>query len=789
MSLPRLLIVVALTTSACFIGGPAYQNAVCKLDEDGDGDPKCGLSNTVSDGDCDDSNPDVNTRRDETGEMDADGNVIGGAYDGYDNDCEGGDLLDVDGDEYAGISRDAYEALDREAWPQGQKEQVDCLDLPPVLQEAAFGVTYDEGIESTVNPEQGETWYDGLDGNCNGDNDFDEDGDGVATVAVPDWYPAYLEFYGLPAMEATDCNDSDADIGPGSTVPETWYDGEDQDCAGDNDFDPDGDNHLTPGVEDELKEYVQKYGYEEQPWATLPWTADADCMDLNDTFDGVEVDAAMAAATQLRLVDGAVCPDGEAPSAGGSCETDFANGFDDACDDVIGGVVVHNDFDQDGDGFMPSGRRQDFIDYVLRYIAFENVRGDAPYASAFTRAYGATETEIGAYYDVWENDCDDADPGIHPDAIEVLADAVDQDCDGSVDGAPFDFGTLTWYDPGPPRLARTDDHFVLVSAATTGIDADDGFGIRKRRLVALSWPRDPAGTTQATVDASPYSVSNPDRNVLHPQVGLVGASSSYYVGASWNDPRTRLQVTKMDRDVVTAANYLVRQQSYYDERLTEHGYAETDLRCGTSECWQVSCDGDSAHFVRFDKSNTLTARTLDFVDSIDATDCFVVPGLYNDGTDIFGTVAADGTVSAWQVEFGVAVAATVDPFEGQLFSLARGHEDLLLQGLPTGGFNAWSGATTFETLLTGIRLADVDAVDIDGTWYIAALADDGTVVLAYGPADSLTEVTLPVSAPGGDVTVSSVAIEADEGRAVVAVRGVDAGGTDVVGWSVISAPE
>ena len=46
-----LLGAVVLGLPGCWISQVAYENALCKLDEDGDGDPRCGLSNTVQDGD------------------------------------------------------------------------------------------------------------------------------------------------------------------------------------------------------------------------------------------------------------------------------------------------------------------------------------------------------------------------------------------------------------------------------------------------------------------------------------------------------------------------------------------------------------------------------------------------------------------------------------------------------------------------------------------------------------------------------------------------------------------
>ena len=78
-----LLGAVVLGLPGCWISQVAYENALCKLDEDGDGDPRCGLSNTVQDGDCNDKNPYMSTLREETGtgELDDRGEDSGGAYD------------------------------------------------------------------------------------------------------------------------------------------------------------------------------------------------------------------------------------------------------------------------------------------------------------------------------------------------------------------------------------------------------------------------------------------------------------------------------------------------------------------------------------------------------------------------------------------------------------------------------------------------------------------------------------------------------------------------------------
>jgi len=55
----------------------------------------------------------------------------------------------------------------------------------------------------------------------------DEDGDGALT----------------PGYGGADCDDVDSSVHPGAD--ETWYDGVDSDCAGDDDFDADADGHAS----------------------------------------------------------------------------------------------------------------------------------------------------------------------------------------------------------------------------------------------------------------------------------------------------------------------------------------------------------------------------------------------------------------------------------------------------------------------------------------------------------------------------------------------------------------
>ena len=92
-----------------------------------------------------------------------------------------------------------------------------------------------------VNPGASETWYDGADQDCGGIDtnndgvvdDFDQDADSYASATHPDG----------SGVTGSDCLDTDSSVNPG--VTETWYDGIDADCAGDDDYDADGDLYQS----------------------------------------------------------------------------------------------------------------------------------------------------------------------------------------------------------------------------------------------------------------------------------------------------------------------------------------------------------------------------------------------------------------------------------------------------------------------------------------------------------------------------------------------------------------
>ncbi|MCB9797374.1 MAG: putative metal-binding motif-containing protein [Alphaproteobacteria bacterium] len=90
------------------------------------------------------------------------------------------------------------------------------------------GTDCDDSAASTY-PGAADAWYDGVDADCAGDNDYDADADGYESEA-----------YG-----GDDCDDSAASTYPGAT--DAWYDGVDADCAGDSDYDADADGYDSDG--------------------------------------------------------------------------------------------------------------------------------------------------------------------------------------------------------------------------------------------------------------------------------------------------------------------------------------------------------------------------------------------------------------------------------------------------------------------------------------------------------------------------------------------------------------
>ncbi len=286
--------------------------------------------------------------------------------DGKDNDCdgitdEGAPYVDDDGDGYAETDGDCNDG-DTSINP-GEVEtyydgvDVDCDELSDYdadqdgFDSSDYGGTDCDDTDAAIYPAAPDAWYDGVDSNCAGDDDFDADTDGFDSAD-----------YG-----GDDCDDTDATIN--LDAAENWYDGIDQDCDALSDYDRDGDGYdydLYGGDDcDDGDVAINPLGTE-TPYDGI----DQDCTGADWTdVDGDSYDS--------DIVGGSDCDDDDAAINIDATET-WYDGVDQDC-------AGDDDYDQDKDSYVHD-------------------------------AYGGS-------------DCDDEDIAINPAATDDWYDGIDANCD------------------------------------------------------------------------------------------------------------------------------------------------------------------------------------------------------------------------------------------------------------------------------------------------------------------------------------------------------------------------
>lgn len=389
------------------------------LDGDGDG---YGTGTAINDcespganyvtqgGDCDDTNADVNPGMSEL-------------CDGLDNDCNGmindglvfqDYYLDTDGDGYGvGMAINDCQA------PAGNTYATQAGDC--------------DDTNADVNPGQTEL-CNGEDDNCNGQTDegllatyfldSDSDGFGDDNMTITDCGPS-----GDYVANGGDCDDSNNTVFPGA---DELCDGIDNNCDGEVDeglspmdyyLDSDGDGFgsgmaisdcTSPGAD-----YVTQTGDCDDSNADINPGATEICDGVDNNCDG-DIDEGVLSTFYLDsdgdgfgsaflTETGCDAPMGYVDNPD-DCDDDNAainppaseicNGMDDNCDGSVDeGVLITYYADADGDGF-----------------------GDA----------NVTQEDCSLPNGFAENsdDCDDTNADINPDATEIPANNIDEDCDG-----------------------------------------------------------------------------------------------------------------------------------------------------------------------------------------------------------------------------------------------------------------------------------------------------------------------------------------------------------------------
>jgi hypothetical protein len=371
-------------------------------DADGDGF-------TERDGDCDDSDSSTNPDATEVW------------YDGIDSDCDGASDYDADGDGHdAGAAGSGLDCNDNDSGVSPDAEEIwydgtdsDCDGLSDYDADgdghdaggftAGAGTDCDDG-NAAINPDAEENFYDGVDDNCEPTDDNDADGDGYSSAG----YPSGL-------LGSGDCDDDEPDTNP--DAEDTWYDGVDSDCGGEEDYDADQDGYISV-----------VYGGDDcdDSIATVnPGATEDPCYDgLDQDCDGDSDNDCDGDGYDHQDYGGDDCDDDDDTVFPGATDVDSEDGIDQDCDGV-------DEWDDDLDGYRgveDGGDDCDDTDSAIHPGAVEvcydgldsNCSG---HAELDCDEDGYTRSDLGG-----GDDCDDMDASVYPGASDTCYDGVDSDC-------------------------------------------------------------------------------------------------------------------------------------------------------------------------------------------------------------------------------------------------------------------------------------------------------------------------------------------------------------------------
>ncbi|MBX2796881.1 MAG: hypothetical protein KTR31_04405 [Myxococcales bacterium] len=755
----------ALVLTGCpYVTQGGFEDRLQSLDEDGDGAP-------VS-MDCDDADPLVSDL------------MLDIPYDGIDNDCAGdGDVVDADGDGFPGILEEDYPGVFPERFVG---VPLDCADDPSVVPQAAD--IFPDPANANEVP------YDGLDSNCDRSNDFDVDGDGFMPTLVRQGadlvdaaaaFDTYVTLWGITEAEIDawiaasklpfddpnrfqDCDDFDVAIRPYSPDQDTPYDGVDRNCDDVNDFDADGDGFMPPGVEADYQAYLDRYYFGGPPPFAVP---------TERTFEDC-LDAANPTIVNFNTGKPAD-PASVHPSAPGFPIVETAY------DAIDADCLRDNDFDADGDAFMPAGSAAGFDVYVDNWSI----------TAAEITAWAAVNADAALKAPA-EGDCDDTDGDRWPGALEILADQLDQDCNNDGDAAPFGFADYLWTSPTNPEVGRVADDYVLLIGATdadpiftvgelgVGIpfDIDEARGGPTPSVATFpTWKGNPLTRLQGVIDAVPHPApADVDGDGTPDPTLLVGTTYA-------NDFQTWVFLSGV-RFQTNTSTLLPADQTFHNLSPI---YTARDVDMAfdgavSPEPFTLACADNRMHAIYTANSPAPNTNAL-----LGADTCyFSGPPTLDDNT---WTAPFDrclgGSCQAWTLDDTPALSQGNNRNETWVFGDYEMGWLVRIDDTGTGWLTDTVGGGDDIELMPGSDVLHADVSETGGTLYVAAIVDGATepeVWLQFGTKGSLQTQQLPFSHPTLDaVQPSSVAVHADGDRVMVAVTALDPEGDadqDAVGW-------
>jgi hypothetical protein len=497
----------------------------------------------------------------------------------------------------------------------------------------ASGGTDCDDTNAAVYPGATETWYDGVDADCAGDDDFDQDADG--------------------ATNDVDCDDTDATVFPGAV--EAWYDGIDGDCAGDDDFDQDADGYANDVDCNDTDPAVN-------PGAADTWYdgIDSDCAGNDDSDqdgDGVSVD------TDCNDLDAAVFP--------GASDT-WYDGIDSDC-------AGDDDYDQDLDGV------------------------DSP------------------------TDCNDTDPTVTGPVAETW-NGIDDDCDGAIDDLSIsDAASGALYGP-TASLGLGTKYGLSIGGDLTGDGADDLVVASPSSGSGYAWVV--SGASAATADGS---VADYDTAALTGQ--------SYYNLGYLVGPQHDL-TGDGTADLLIAGSYSYYYYYYGRGWLLEGGSALTGS-IGVTSTYTARFEGDSGN----DALRWVVAGDIDGDGTPD-----VVTGCWNDNYSTGSYYGGDNSTGNVAVFAGGALSGEYDLGDSDDQIHGSAEDDYLGYALVTADLDG----DGYDDILAGAPGVDTGATD-GGAVYVFAgnatldwdvRADDANAAEVISATRSRGFGTDPLATPG-----------------------------------------